>query len=453
MSQKTARVPGYRRHSSGQARVTLDGKDHLLGPYGSDESRAEYRRLVAEWLERRGAFAPQAGGPAPLSVNELTAAYWKHAEAYYRFDGKKGTQFNIKSALGVLARLYGHTSAADFGPLALKACRAEMVRKDWSRTYVNAQVDRVRRVFAWAVAEELLPDPVYSALLRVPALRKGHTEAREKPKVRPVSPERVEATLSHLPPAVRALVLFERWTGCRPDEACRLRPMDVFTDSQDAPSPIDLPPGATPRPDCWVYVPGSDRGAQGDHKTAHHGHSRLVLIGPQAQEYLRPFLSGSPDAYCFSPIASERLRAQARRAGRKSPLTPSQQARRAKAGRKRAPRDRYDATSYRNAVWRACDRAHPLPEHLAPRMLEGGRRESLSAWRARLTTEERAEVRAWRKRHRWHPNQLRHLRATELRPHGLDLTSTILGHSKVETSLVYAEKNLRAAIDATARLG
>ena len=43
------RVPAYRRHSSGQARVTLtdaSGKrhDHLLGPYGSPESYQEYER-------------------------------------------------------------------------------------------------------------------------------------------------------------------------------------------------------------------------------------------------------------------------------------------------------------------------------------------------------------------------------------------------------------------------
>lgn len=34
------RVPSYRKHSSGQAGVTLNGKDHLLGPCGSPESKA-----------------------------------------------------------------------------------------------------------------------------------------------------------------------------------------------------------------------------------------------------------------------------------------------------------------------------------------------------------------------------------------------------------------------------
>jgi hypothetical protein len=31
-------VPSYRRHSSGNARVTINGRDYMLGPYGSPES-------------------------------------------------------------------------------------------------------------------------------------------------------------------------------------------------------------------------------------------------------------------------------------------------------------------------------------------------------------------------------------------------------------------------------
>ena len=45
------RVPSYRRHkASGQAIVTLGGKMIYLGRYGSAESRAEYTRVIAEWL-------------------------------------------------------------------------------------------------------------------------------------------------------------------------------------------------------------------------------------------------------------------------------------------------------------------------------------------------------------------------------------------------------------------
>jgi hypothetical protein len=142
-------------------------------------------------------------------------------------------------------------------------------------------------------------------------------------------------------------------------------------------------------PACWVYRPGSDQGQCGQHKTAHHGHERLVLIGPKAQEVLRPYVGTKLDAYCFSPAESERRRGEARREARRTPPTPSQRARRPKARRKRAPRDHYDETSLRNAVYRACDQAFPLPEHLAPQQPEGGKREGRTAWWARLTPEEK----------------------------------------------------------------
>ena len=43
------RVPSYRKHSSGQARVTINGKDYLLGPYGSRERKEACGRLIAEY--------------------------------------------------------------------------------------------------------------------------------------------------------------------------------------------------------------------------------------------------------------------------------------------------------------------------------------------------------------------------------------------------------------------
>lgn len=42
---------------------------------------------------------------------------------------------------------------------------------------------------------------------------------------------------------------------------------------------------------------------------------------------------------------------------------------------------------------------------------------------------------------RWSPNRLRHTRATEVRrSYGLDAASAVLGHSKIETTQVYAER-------------
>ena len=53
------RVPAYRRHKpSGQAVVTLCGKDHYLGRWNTKASRSEYDRLIGEWLAA-GRMIPQ----------------------------------------------------------------------------------------------------------------------------------------------------------------------------------------------------------------------------------------------------------------------------------------------------------------------------------------------------------------------------------------------------------
>jgi integrase len=436
MPSRKPRIPSYRRHSSGQARVTLDGHDHLLGPYDSPESHETDRRLVREWLEQRHQSLPHPE-EKNLTVNELILAYWKHAERYYGFDAhpERGDAYCLRDALRVLKSLYGRTAAKDFGPLALKACRAEMIARGWARSYVNAQVDRVRRLFRWAVEEECVPAATYQALRAVAGLRRGKSAARESERVQPLPAGWVEATLPCLSPTVRAMVEFQRLTGCRPSEVCLLRPRDIDRSN----------------PACWIYRPGSDRGPEGMHKTAHHGHERIILIGPRAQAVLQPFLGTRRDAYCFCPSEAEVARLAARRQQRKTPRWPAHLKRLSKKGqvrRRQAPGDRYDVAGYRRAIKRACDKAFPPPEELAQRPGE-----SAAAWQARLSEELKAGLRQWRKSHRWHPNRLRHSRATELRRFGLDLTKTVLGHRKVETTQIYAEKDLAAAMELIGRIG
>jgi hypothetical protein len=44
-------IPAYRYHrSSGQAVVTMGGRDTYLGDYGTADSKREYNRLIAEWI-------------------------------------------------------------------------------------------------------------------------------------------------------------------------------------------------------------------------------------------------------------------------------------------------------------------------------------------------------------------------------------------------------------------
>lgn len=80
---KRVRVPSYRHHRpSGQAIVTLSGKEFYLGKWQSEESQQEYQRLVSEWLAS-GTRPPVGKKGKPqnaLTVNQVLLAYWKFAE-------------------------------------------------------------------------------------------------------------------------------------------------------------------------------------------------------------------------------------------------------------------------------------------------------------------------------------------------------------------------------------
>jgi hypothetical protein len=80
------RVPKYRRHKPlGQAVVTLCGKDCYLGPHGSRASRAEYDRLIGEFLAA-GRCLPKP--ETDLTIAELAIRYLRFAKGYYRSNGE-----------------------------------------------------------------------------------------------------------------------------------------------------------------------------------------------------------------------------------------------------------------------------------------------------------------------------------------------------------------------------
>lgn len=44
-------LPKYRKHrSSGHAVVTLNGRDHYIGPHDTKVSMLDYDRLISEWF-------------------------------------------------------------------------------------------------------------------------------------------------------------------------------------------------------------------------------------------------------------------------------------------------------------------------------------------------------------------------------------------------------------------
>jgi hypothetical protein len=121
--------------ASGRAFVRLDGKKKTyLGDYGSQASRDEYDRVVGEWIAvGRQAVDTRRDKADDVTVSTIIAAFWTHAQTYYaacvRPDGKvTGELDNYRLALKPLRRLYGDHTATEFGPLALKSVRSEMIR-------------------------------------------------------------------------------------------------------------------------------------------------------------------------------------------------------------------------------------------------------------------------------------------------------------------------------------
>jgi len=116
-------------------------------------------------------------------------------------NGEQTSQVHVvRIALKPVRELYGHTKAVDFGPLALTAVRARLVRGGVSRSTANSLVSRMRQMFRWAAADEMLPASIHQALTADAGLKKGRTTAREADPVKPVHDSMVEAVRPYVTP-------------------------------------------------------------------------------------------------------------------------------------------------------------------------------------------------------------------------------------------------------------
>lgn len=124
----------------------------------------------------------------------------------------------------------------------------------------------------------------------------------------------------------------------------------------------------------------------------------------------------SSDAYCFSPIESEKQRLEARHAARVTPLScgnkPGSNV--ARKPRKK-PGECFTAGTYARSIRSACLRGEVTP---------------------------------------WAPNQLRHLAATNIRKQfGLEAASVLLGHAELSVTQVYAEQDKTKAVSVARQVG
>jgi integrase len=409
-------VPKYRKHkATGQAVCTISGKDYYLGPHGTKASKIEYDRLIGEWLA--GGRPTNLAAAEDLTIVELLASYLRYAKQYYGSDKYEKYQ-HCQRIAKPLKRLYGKTPVAEFGPLQFKTIREQYIANDCSRSYINHSMKWTARIFRWGAGEGLIPASLPQSLAMVDGLRRGKTEARETEPVKPIDDETVEATLPYMPQIPADMVRLQRRTAARPSEICRLRPCDLDRSAAE-----------------WIYRPDS-------HKTEHHGHERIVPIGPRGQQILLNYLVRGTDTFCFRPCDSEAKRLVAVHEARTTPIGyGNKPGTNRKRKPKRQPGKFYTTDSYRRAIHRACDKAFPHPE-LGSKVLSS------------LTDEQRDDLKRWQSEHRWSPNQLRHAAATEIRSkYGLEAAQVILGHSQANVTQVYAERDLAKGLEVARQIG
>jgi integrase len=289
-------------------KVRLPGEDKPkavpLKPVGSRFATTDYavavecaRQLLTEHLFQKD--MPLQGDVH--IIPDLVRAYMAFADAYYVDPNGKPTQEpkDIRYTLKVLLECFPALPIDEFGPLSLKEVREAMIEKNWCRNLINQRVGIIRRMFKWAVSEQIVSPVILDGLQAVAGLKRGRTRAKESKRVLPVDERNVYAILSYTTGVVAAMIELQLLTGMRPAELCLLRPCDL--DRSDS---------------VWHYYPEK-------HKNIYRNIERIVSIGPRGQELLRPFLLRAENAYCFSPADSEKQRIEKASRERKTPLALS----------------------------------------------------------------------------------------------------------------------------------
>jgi integrase len=297
------RKPKYRRHTTrDRAFLEFDGKRHYLpGPYKSQQSLTAYRTF----LRAHNLLFEQIDGK-PVHVVALVNRFMDWAENTYPV-GTRSEWMNCRAALKHLNALDGKTQIANYGPMRLKALQQELARAKKSRGYINSVCARVKRMFKWAVSEELAPAAIYHALATVPGLKAGRTQALEHAPRQPVPWEHVDPVLLELSDTVSDMVRLQWLTGARSQSICQAGPGQFNRDPQP-----------------WEWRPR--------HKMESAGHELVIYLGPQAQKIVAPYLELG-QAYLFQPKHMSGQRA-------------------------RGYRSFYDAVSYLRAITRAIDRVN-----------------------------------------------------------------------------------------------
>jgi integrase len=279
--------------------------------FGDGTKAAPADRQAAARLRRWFEEIVGGGDERPATIAEFAGRFMDYANATYAERVGNSEALNCRYALRGVVELYGDQPIASFGRVQLEASREYMASLGWCRTTINAQVNRVRRVWRWGATRGWVPAERLAELGAVAPLRRGRCEAPEPDAVGPVDATIVRRTLPHLPRPVAAMVELMLYSAMRVGEAIIMRGEDLHVRDR---GPLLKLADTSSSAGYWFYVPRM-------HKTAWRGHGRTVFLGPRCREivrkWLRPghmFLGPRGEPYTTSGI-NQAIRRACRSAG------------------------------------------------------------------------------------------------------------------------------------------
>lgn len=351
---------------SGLGFVYRDGKPHYFKgfPHGSSGSLKAYEEYCRT-LEVTPADTTKLVG--------LILRYLDHCKV--RHAGKP-EYIHRKNVLMLLAESFPTLLVGDFGPLKLQAFRQQLISQEWTRNYINQQIQRVVACFRWGVSQEIVRVEVYQALSTIGGLREGEG-GRASKIVTPANPAHVAAALAVASPTIAAAITLMARAGMRSANACGIRWQEIDK-----------------RGDVWLYTPQQ-------HKSKHRGKGLVIALGPACQGALKNLPGKAKTEWLLSPQDSAVWHSEQR--GTKHPSV--------------SPRigSKYNKDSLRQAIHYTCDRAK-VP--------------------------------------RFNPHELRHSVGTAITAkHGIEAARLYLGHSSVNVTKLYSERDITAAVELARHYG
>jgi integrase len=391
MGRKPNPVPTYSLHrKSNTARCWVGGKWVQLGPWDSPESKAEYARICERVRTGKPATPSPKCPTTEPSVVEVVAAFRAHAEAHYR----DADGLPTKEIDGFRLSL---------GPLL--------------ELYADLPAAEFGPLSLKAVRQRMIDGGLARGTInqRVGRITRVFKWAASEELV-PAAVFHALATVAGLKKGRSAARETDPVTPV-PDEDVE-RTLGVMNATHVAMLRVIRLAGMRPGEACrltpgkidrtqepWVYRPRK-------HKTTHRGKARVIHFGPRAREILSAVIRwDEPDAPVFRPAEAKAeryaaIRKPGTRAGRKA-KPPGQLVKR--------PGTWFNAASLAHSVADACERAGVA---------------------------------------HWHPGQLRHSVATEVRKkYGFEAAGAGLGHDQMSATAVYAERNEELAAKVAAEIG